>query len=1194
MSTSSTTNAKGSVLVLGSGLVCPPLVHYLSSFGYSLTLASRTLRKATEIVDSLPSASRSYVTAVAYDIDSEPADLPQLHQLVSAHDLTVSLLPYIHHVKAAKVCLQHRKHFFTTSYVSKDMEQLHEQVKAAGLCFMNEAGLYPGQQHSSTAAAQQHSTHTDRRTDRQIHRQTRTYTQCGQKAESKQLLSTWREGCRSSHATAACGVAARADRHGETLAARTELRQSELGRETQRRRRTKLLACQTTTIPVCHTHSHPLTHLSSHSASLSHSPLSAGLDHMSAQRFIDRVHSAGGVITSFHSLCGGLPSPAANTNPLGYKLSWSPRGVLLASRNTATYLKHGEVRSVGGERLYEEGVGYHTESIVDTGAKRVGRLELEWYPNRDSTVYGEIYGIQEAHTLIRGTYRNAGWCAMMRLLSRYGFTETEGGRADKQWRRALGADGELQLAQFTYSVLTDSGDKMPEVLKDEQQMRAWVKQRLGGGSGVGGAVGGGVASAADGQANGHVNGSAGATTTSSTTSATTSTTSSAPTATTSDSSLDNVLDRFQFLGLLSSTTTLPSSTLSRLPCSLDVVCELFERHLQYAVGEEDMVVMKHTFEVAWPSRGRSHREQHTCTLIDTGAVHGVAGQYSSMARTVSQPVAICIRALLDGRWANKPELVGVLRPVQPEVYNTVLDEMEGLGVVFKEERAPLTLWVRSESKAGEHRVALIPQHARRLMEEAAQQVPGGAAGGLQVVVERSPHRCIPDAAYATVGCQLVAENSWKEDAPDSAIVLGLKELPEGDDSPLHHRHVFFAHCYKQQQGWEQVLRRFVASQLGDVQGGANGSGGATGAPSTISTTNSNQVRVVKGVGSGLLWDLEFLVDQQGRRVAAFGRAAGLVGMALGLLQWCCQHSGRQLRTPLQPFSSIQHMIDTVRQELDYVTHLPHSVLEQVRAGGVVAVVSAGGHSSYTVPAGALHDAAVETIPASASASASSLTSASSTTATTTATVTSARTLPLPSVLVLGALGRCGAGCVWVCRQLGLPAIAEWDLEQTRGGGPFPALASDFDVVVNSIYLSPHVTIPPFLTQQLLDEAESGGSRRVSVVVDVSCDTSNPNHPLPFYTQGTTLSIPVLPVTVSGGKAGSASSSSSLPLDVIAIDHLPALIPTESSDDFSAALSPHLAALATLHQQPTHPSEYIWNKAEQLFEEKVKTLPGAAK
>ncbi len=53
-----------------------------------------------------------------------------------------------------------------------------------------------------------------------------------------------------------------------------------------------------------------------------------GIDHMSAMQIIDDVHRKGGEITSFRSWCGGLPAPEANTNPFGYKFSWSPRGVL--------------------------------------------------------------------------------------------------------------------------------------------------------------------------------------------------------------------------------------------------------------------------------------------------------------------------------------------------------------------------------------------------------------------------------------------------------------------------------------------------------------------------------------------------------------------------------------------------------------------------------------------------------------------------------------------------------------------------------------------------------------------------------------------------------------------------------------------------------------------------------------------------
>ena len=35
-------------------------------------------------------------------------------------------------------------------------------------------------------------------------------------------------------------------------------------------------------------------------------------------------------------------------------------------------------------------------------------FSLEGYPNRDSTIYGDLYGIREAHTLLRGTLRYKG------------------------------------------------------------------------------------------------------------------------------------------------------------------------------------------------------------------------------------------------------------------------------------------------------------------------------------------------------------------------------------------------------------------------------------------------------------------------------------------------------------------------------------------------------------------------------------------------------------------------------------------------------------------------------------------------------------------------------------------------------------------------------------------------------------------
>jgi saccharopine dehydrogenase-like NADP-dependent oxidoreductase len=65
--------------------------------------------------------------------------------------------------------------------------------------------------------------------------------------------------------------------------------------------------------------------------------LDPGLDHMSAMRIIDDARDRGGTITKFISVCGGLPAPEAAENPLQYKFSWSPRGVITASQNAAKF-----------------------------------------------------------------------------------------------------------------------------------------------------------------------------------------------------------------------------------------------------------------------------------------------------------------------------------------------------------------------------------------------------------------------------------------------------------------------------------------------------------------------------------------------------------------------------------------------------------------------------------------------------------------------------------------------------------------------------------------------------------------------------------------------------------------------------------------------------------------------------------------
>ncbi|KAK1074267.1 saccharopine dehydrogenase (NADP+, L-glutamate-forming) [Friedmanniomyces endolithicus] len=134
--------------------------------------------------------------------------------------------------------------------------------------------------------------------------------------------------------------------------------------------------------------------------------LDPGLDHLYAVKTITEVHKAGGKITSFLSYCGGLPAPENSDNPLGYKFSWSPRGVLLAARNTAQYYKDGKKETTPGDKLMSTAKPYQ----IYPG------YAFEAYPNRDSTPFRERYNIPEAQTLIRGTLRYQGNPAFVQTL----------------------------------------------------------------------------------------------------------------------------------------------------------------------------------------------------------------------------------------------------------------------------------------------------------------------------------------------------------------------------------------------------------------------------------------------------------------------------------------------------------------------------------------------------------------------------------------------------------------------------------------------------------------------------------------------------------------------------------------------------------------------------------------------------------
>jgi saccharopine dehydrogenase-like NADP-dependent oxidoreductase len=138
-----------------------------------------------------------------------------------------------------------------------------------------------------------------------------------------------------------------------------------------------------------------------------------GIDHMSAMHVIDKVHDQGGKVRHFYSICGGLPAPEDNDTPLGYKFAWSPKGLVLASRNAARFLKNDRIIDIKEEDLF---LNYRMETVEGLGT-------FEAYPNRNSLPYKKIYGLKDALTIMRGIYRNIGWCDTLKKIVDLGLVD---------------------------------------------------------------------------------------------------------------------------------------------------------------------------------------------------------------------------------------------------------------------------------------------------------------------------------------------------------------------------------------------------------------------------------------------------------------------------------------------------------------------------------------------------------------------------------------------------------------------------------------------------------------------------------------------------------------------------------------------------------------------------------------------------
>lgn len=141
--------------------------------------------------------------------------------------------------------------------------------------------------------------------------------------------------------------------------------------------------------------------------------LDPGIDHLSAMKIIDEVKAKGGSIDVFKSFCGGLVAPEFDDNPWNYKFTWNPRNVVVAGQSTAQYLEQNELKFIPPQRIFTQ-----TEEI-----QIENQGSFECYANRDSLSYIKPYGIESAHTVLRGTLRKKGYSKAWNNIVKLGLTD---------------------------------------------------------------------------------------------------------------------------------------------------------------------------------------------------------------------------------------------------------------------------------------------------------------------------------------------------------------------------------------------------------------------------------------------------------------------------------------------------------------------------------------------------------------------------------------------------------------------------------------------------------------------------------------------------------------------------------------------------------------------------------------------------
>lgn len=113
--------------------------------------------------------------------------------------------------------------------------------------------------------------------------------------------------------------------------------------------------------------------------------------------------------------------------------------------------------------------------------------------------------------------------------------------------------------------------------------------------------------------------------------------------------------------------------------TFDLTSDLMIEKMMMEDDERDMVIMQHIFNV---TRSDGKKEKIVSRMLNYGNK-----DYTSIARTVALPAAICVRLILEKEISE----VGVHIPIKKSIYQTILNELKKYGIVMEETTSSITL-----------------------------------------------------------------------------------------------------------------------------------------------------------------------------------------------------------------------------------------------------------------------------------------------------------------------------------------------------------------------------------------------------------------------------------------------------------------------------------------------------------------------